>query len=65
MEEEKIKSAIFLFLGIGISSVGLSIAISKSAENTVLREENARLRKEVKITNYRLGRLMTKKIYRK
>ena len=65
MEKEKIKSTIFLCLGIGISSVGLGLAISKSAENATLRKENARLMKEVKITNYRLGRLMTKKIYRK
>lgn len=61
--DEKIRSAIFL-LGI-TAGVGLSLAIYKSAENAILREENARLRTDVKKANYHLGRLMTRKIYRK
>jgi len=59
----KIKSAIFL-LGI-TAGVGISLAVYKSAENAVLREENTRLRIDIKKANYHLGRLMTKKIYRK
>ena len=61
---ERVKSAIFLLLGI-TAGVGAGLAIYNSAENAVLREENARLRKEVRKSNYYLGRLMTKKIYKK
>ena len=65
LKREKIKLAIFLLLGITAGVGGVSLAVYKSAENAVLREENTRLRTDIKKTNYYLGRLMTKKIYRK